>query len=348
MLNLPLAFALPTNGDQMEKKTMTMLAVVMVVVVIAAAVGAFVLMGDGDDNKETTSKIVLLKNNSTAPAYSPLDENAVYNKSYPLARYLYLYTDGYPNGSIYSWIDYVLTADKGQAQAVNSGFYALPADVLAAERSKLTTQGTPGSSTSSIQQKGSDTMLEICQLWSSNFKTDESIDVSIAGGGSGTGITALINGDVDVAQASRAMKQSEIDQAIANGIHPVEWRVAVDGIAIIVNSGNPIEVLTMEQLRGIYNGTYTNWNQVGGENGPVLLYGRNQASGTYAYFQEVVLKNENYSASMQQFTGSSQVVVQVEDNPGSVGYVGIGYAPHDPAAQVIMSDENAMMLERRN
>jgi phosphate transport system substrate-binding protein len=329
MLKATIALAIPTYGDQMEKKTMTMLAVVVVVIVIAAAVGAFVLMGDGDSNEETTSKIVLLKNNSTSPAYSPLDENAVYNKSYPLARYLYLYTDGYPNGSVYTWIDYVLNADEGQAQAVNSGFYALPADVLATERSKLTTHGTPSSSTSSISQKGSDTMLELCQLWSSNFKTDKSIDVSIAGGGSGTGITALINGDVDVAQASRAMKQSEIDQAIANGVNPVEWRVAVDGIAIIVNSDNPIEVLTMEQLQGLYNGTYTNWNQVGGENAPVLLYGRNEASGTYAYFQEVVLKNENYSASMQKFTGSSQVVVQVEDNPGGIGYVGIGYAPRD-------------------
>jgi phosphate transport system substrate-binding protein len=251
---------------------------------------------------------------------------------------------------MYSWIDYVLSADKGQAQAVDSGFYALPAEILTVERSKLTTHGTPSSSTSGIEQKGSDTMLELCQLWSSNFKTDKSIDVSIAGGGSGTGITALVNGDVDVAQASRQIKQSEIDQAIENGINPVEWRVAVDGIAIIVNSGNPVEVLTMDQLRGLYNGTLTNWNQVGGENAPVLLYGRNEASGTFAYFQEVVLKNENYSASMQKFTGSSQVVVQVEDNPGGIGYVGTGYAPQDTAAKVSFSafNENAMMVERRN
>jgi len=348
MLKATLALALPTYGDKMEKKTMTMLAVVVVVVVIAAAVGAFLLMGDGDNNEETTSKIVLLKHNSTSPAYSPLDETAVYNKSYPLARYLYLYTDGYPNGSVYTWIDYVLTADKGQAQAVDSGFYALPADILATERSKLTTHGTPSSSTSSISQKGSDTMLEICQLWSASFKTDKNIDVTVAGGGSGTGIKALIDGEVDIAQASRAMKSSEITQAIANGVNPVEWRVAVDGIAIIVNSDNPIEVLTMEQLRGLYNGTYDNWNDVGGDNAPVLLYGRNQASGTYAYFQEEVLKNENYSASMQQFTGSSQVVVQVEDNLGGVGYVGIGYAPRDTAAQVVLSNEGAMLMARRN
>ena len=230
---------------------------------------------------------------------------------------------------------------------MSSGFYALPADVLAVERSKLTTQGTPSSSTSGIQQKGSDTMLEICQLWSSNFKTDKSIDVSIAGGGSGTGITALINGDVDVAQASRAMKQSEIDQAVANGVNPVEWRVAVDGIAIIVNSDNPIEVLTMEQLRGIYNGTYTNWNQVGGENGPVALYGRNRASGTYAYFRKWCWKKENYSihaAVHRQLPGSGAGGGQ----PGRHRLRGHRVRPEGPAAQVIMSDQNAMMVERRN
>lgn len=325
-----------------------MLAVVVVVVVIAAAVGAFLLMGDGDNNEETTSKIVLLKHNSTSPAYSPLDETAVYNKSYPLARYLYLYTDGYPNGSVYSWMNYILTADKGQAQAVDSGFYALPADTLAAERSKLTTHGTPSNSTSSISQKGSDTMLEICQLWSASFKTDKGIDVSIAGGGSGTGITALLDGTVDIAQSSRAMSPKEYETAGKNNMTPVEWRVALDGIAIIVNSDNPIEVLTMEQLRGLYNGSYSNWNQVGGENAPVLLYGRNAASGTYAYFQEEVLLKKNYSKSMQQFTGTSQIVVQVEDNAGGIGYVGIGYAPRDTATQVVMSDELSMMLERRN
>lgn len=327
---------------------MTMLAVVVVVIIIAAAAGAVLLMG-GTDNSGSSTKIVLLKSNSTSPAFSPLDESAVYNKSYPLARYLYLYTDGYPNGSVYTWIDYVLNSTEGQAQAVASGFYALPADVLATERAKLTSQGTPGSSTSSISQKGSDTMLEICQLWSANFKTDRGIDVSIAGGGSGVGITALIDGTTDIAQASRQMKQSEKDAAIANGVNPVEWRVAVDGIAIIVNSDNPIEVLTMDQLRGLYNGTYDNWNDVGGDNAPVLLYGRNEASGTYAYFQEVVLKNENYSASMQKFTGSSQVVVQVEDNRGGIGYVGIGYAQQDTAAKVETSSfqENAIMIDRR-
>jgi phosphate transport system substrate-binding protein len=333
---------------RMEKKTMTMLVVVVVVVIIAAAVGATLLMGGNDNNSGSSTKIVLLKSNSTSPAFSPLNETAVYDKSYPLARYLYLYTDGYPNGSQYTWIDYVLNSTEGQAQAVASGFYALPTDVLAVERAKLA-QGTPSSSTSSISQRGSDTMLEICQLWSTNFKTDKGIDVSIAGGGSGGGISAFIAGDVDIAQASRQMKQTEKDSAIANGINPIEWRVAVDGIAIIVNGDNPVTVLTMDQLAGIYNGTITNWNTVGGDNAPILLYGRNEASGTYAYFQEVVLKNGNYSTSMQKFTGSSQVVVQVEDNPGGIGYVGIGYAQQDAVAKVETASihENAIMIDRR-
>jgi phosphate transport system substrate-binding protein len=180
-----------------------------------------------------------------------------------------------------------------------------------------------------ITQKGSDTMLELCQLWAQNFTANEDIEVSIAGGGSGTGITALVSGDVDVAQASRQIKQSEIDQAKGNGVDPVEWRVAVDGIAVIVNSANPVKNLTMKQLDGIYNGTITNWKDVGGNDLTIILYGRNAASGTYAYFQEVVLKNGNYSTNMQQFTGSQQLLGQVEDNAGGIGYVGIGYASDD-------------------
>jgi len=308
----------------MEKKMMYM-AIAVVAVVVLAAVGAVALMGNGGAKDEGT-KIVLLKKTSTSLAYSPLDKEAVYNGSYPLARYLYLYTNGIPNGSVYAWMNWVLTADKGQSHAADAGYYALPDSVLASMRAQLDPANHTGSNTGAVAQKGSDTMYELCVLWSQKFANETGINVGIAGGGSGTGITAFIAKQVDIAQASRQMKQTEKDQANANGVNPVEWKVAMDGIAIIVEKSNPITVLTMDQLAKIYKGNFTNWNEVGGSDNSIVLYGRNSASGTYAYFQEVTLANKPYATSMQQFAGNSQIVVQVTQNHGGIGYVGIGYA----------------------
>jgi phosphate transport system substrate-binding protein len=310
--------------NKMEKKMMY-LAVAVVAVIVIAAVGAAALMGNTGTKDEGT-KIVLLKRTSTSQAYSPLDKEAVYNGSYPLARYLYLYTNGIPNGSVYAWLNWILTADKGQSHAEDAGYYALPTNILTVMRAQLDPTNHTGSNTGAVAEKGSDTMYELCVLWSQKFKNETGITVGIAGGGSGTGITAFIQKQVDIAQASRQMKQSEISQAIANGVNPVEWKVAMDGIAIIVEKSNPITVLTMDQLAKIYKGNFTNWNEVGGSNKDIVLYGRNSASGTYAYFQEVALANKPYASSMQQFAGNSQIVVQVTQNSGGIGYVGIGYA----------------------
>lgn len=310
--------------DLMEKRMMYLVVAVVAVIVIAG-VGAAILV-NGNSTKDEGIKIVLLKKTSTSLAYSPLDKEAVYNGSYPLARYLYLYTNGVPNGSVCSWLNWILTADRGQALAASAGYYALPSDVLASMRAQLDPANHTGSNTGAVAEKGSDTMYELCVLWSQRFKNDTGVTVGIAGGGSGTGINAFIAKQVDVAQASRQMKQSEIDQAVANGVHPVEWKVAMDGIAIIVEKSNPISVLTMDQLGKIYKGNFTNWNDVGGSSKSIVLYGRNSASGTYGYFQEVVLANQAYSSSMQQFPGNSQIVVQVTQNKGGIGYVGIGYA----------------------
>ncbi|MCG7840297.1 MAG: phosphate ABC transporter substrate-binding protein, partial [Methanomassiliicoccales archaeon] len=178
-----------------------------------------------------------------------------------------------------------------------------------------------------IKQKGSDTMLELCQIWAEDYAayTDEA-NVEIAGGGSSTGIAALINGQVDLAQASRAIKSSEIESANANDVEPVEFRVAIDGIAIITNQDNPVQVLTVEQLRGIYNGTIINWDQVGGDDRSITLYGRQSTSGTYEFFWEHVLEKENYSVEMQMLSGNSAITAAVNGDQGGIGYVGMGYA----------------------
>lgn len=199
--------------------------------------------------------------------------------------------------------------------------------VLAAIGYIAMNQGGDGTEPVVIKQKGSDTMLELCQIWAEDY-ADYTNDatVEIAGGGSSTGITALINGQVDLAQSSRKIKASEIESANANGITPVEFRVAIDGIALVTHEGNPVEVLTVEQLRGIYNGTVTNWNQVGGDDQAITLYGRQSTSGTYEFFWEHVLLKENYSLEMNMLSGNSAIVAAVQGDEGGIGYVGIGYA----------------------
>lgn len=183
-----------------------------------------------------------------------------------------------------------------------------------------------------VTEIGSDTMLELMQSCAEEFNAQSSTaSVSITGGGSGVGITKLIEGSTDVAQASRAMTDAEKQTATANGVDPVEFKVAIDGIAIITNKDNTVTSLTLDQLANIYNGTYTNWNQVGGPDLSIVLYGRQPTSGTYQYFEEVVLKKgkaggSEYSATMKQQTGNQQILSQVEQDPGAIGYVGVGYA----------------------
>ncbi len=264
-----------------------------------------------------------LKKDSGSDAFAPTDESAVRSGKYDLARYLYLYTKGTPTGIVKDYLRWIVSFDDGQSMVGEIGFYEISQN---AYEDNLVKMGvTPSAVT--LTQKGSDTLLELCQLWSEDFHADNSwITVEVSGGGSSTGITALVNGQVDLAQASRKIKTSEIEAAQANGVNPVEFKVAIDGIAIITHTDNPVSVLTVEQLRGIYNGTITNWNQVGGNDESITLYGRQSTSGTYEFFWEHVLKKENYSQEMNMLSGNSAIVAAVQGDHGGVGYVGIGYA----------------------
>jgi phosphate transport system substrate-binding protein len=192
-----------------------------------------------------------------------------------------------------------------------------------------------------VTEKGSDTMLELMtKLAESFYDSQSTAQVDITGGGSGVGIEAFIKGDVDIAQASRAMKSSEIASAKENGTDPVEFSVAIDGIAIVVNQNNMVTNLTMDQLRGIYNGTFTNWNQVGGSDMVITAYGRQSTSGTYQYFKEVVMKNENFTSGVSQETGNAAIAVKVQQTPGGVGYVGIGYAEQSTGTKILSLKAN--------
>jgi phosphate transport system substrate-binding protein len=150
--------------------------------------------------------------------------------------------------------------------------------------------------------------------------------IAVSGGGSGTGIAALINKQIDFCDSSRSIKDQEISDAKKNGVNPVEWKVAIDGIAVIVHPSNPIKTLTLTQLKGIYNGSYKNWENVGGKDAPILTYGRQSNSGTYVYWQEFILKNQNYRTDMQSLNGNSDIGDAVARDPNAIGYVGIAYA----------------------
>jgi len=187
-----------------------------------------------------------------------------------------------------------------------------------------------------LTNKGSDTMVNLALAWAEEYQSlHPEVQVSVTGGGSGTGITALANNTVDIANASRAIKAEEIEAMQANGIDPVEFVVARDAIAIIVHLNNPIEHLTLEQISDIYSGKYNNWKEVGGEDRPIVRLSRETNSGTHVYFLEEVLRlgdsdsNTLFSPDTLLLPSSEGITAEVRDNPNAIGYDGLGYVTPD-------------------
>ncbi|MBU3936111.1 MAG: PstS family phosphate ABC transporter substrate-binding protein [Proteobacteria bacterium] len=185
-------------------------------------------------------------------------------------------------------------------------------------------QSTP---VQSVSIKGSDTMVHLVSSWTEEFmKAHADVDISVTGGGSGTGIAALINGTTDICAASRGMKEKELKLAKENNIFPLEISVARDGIVLIVHPENPVNSLTIDQLRLIYTGKVTNWKEVGGADTPILLLSRESSSGTFVFFQEHVLNKEDFSSSARLLPGTSALVQSVAADHGAIAYVGLGFA----------------------
>jgi len=175
--------------------------------------------------------------------------------------------------------------------------------------------------------KGSDTMLHLTSSWAESLMNNSpNIDISVTGGGSGTGISALLNGTTDICMASRGIKSKEIDQANSLGITPKEFVVARDGIAVVVNPANPISELSIEQIGKIYTGSYTNWSQVGGPNEDIIVLSRESSSGTYVFFQERVMDKNDYTADALLMPSTSAIIQSINQDEWSIGYVGLGYA----------------------
>ncbi len=177
-----------------------------------------------------------------------------------------------------------------------------------------------------LQVKGSDTMVNLVQILAEEYMAKiPGAAIAVLGGGSGTGITGLINQTCDIANHSREWKQKEIDQAWEKGVTPRVFAIAVDGLSIIVNERNPLERLTMAQVGSLYKGEIRNWKVLGGPDKAVSLYGRQSNSGTYTFLQEHVLGNKNYSPDVKEMNGNAQIIEGVLQDEAGLGYVGVGY-----------------------
>ncbi len=190
-------------------------------------------------------------------------------------------------------------------------------------------------------------MVNLALAWAEAYQEIiPGVSISVTGGGSGTGIASLANGTVDIANASRAIKPEEIQSMQANGIDPVEFVVARDAIAVIVNPNNPIDQLTLPQISAIYSGDIDNWRELGGEDRPIVRLSRETNSGTHVYFLETVLRLGDkssktlFSPDTLLLPSSEGITAEVRDNPNAIGYDGLGYVtPEVKVITVAQSDE---------
>lgn len=205
-------------------------------------------------------------------------------------------------------------------------------------------------SAGTVTVKGSDTMVILAQRWAEEYmKKNPGKKVQVTGGGSGTGIAALVNGTTDIANASRPMKSDE--QAKVRDRYstlPTETAVAQDGVAVYVHEANPVGQLTLEQLRDIYLGDVTNWKQVGGPDAPIVLYSRENSSGTYVFFKDNVLAGEDFAARAQTLPGTAAVVNAVSKERHGIGYGGAAYAKGVKEVKIVGQDGQAWLPSAEN
>lgn len=201
-----------------------------------------------------------------------------------------------------------------------------------------------------IQNKGSDTLLNVAQAWAEAYSgVDAGVLIAVTGGGSGTGISAMINGTVDVANSSRKMRERELAAARENGIEPIEFVVGYDALAIFLHEDNPVEALTLGQIRDVFGegGSVESWAGLGVSvpgcgSGEVVRVSRQNNSGTYVYFKEAVLGDEvEFRLGSRDMHGSKDVVDLVENTPCAIGYSGLAYATEHVRIPCVAEQEGA-------
>jgi phosphate transport system substrate-binding protein len=205
---------------------------------------------------------------------------------------------------------------------------------------------------SSIQIKGSDTMVNLGQAWAEAFmKAHPKVSVAVTGGGSGTGIAALLSKTCDIAELSRELKPEEIAMARDKGFDPKQITVALDGLAVVVHPANPVSQLTLDQLAAIFSGSVRNWKEVGGSNLPIVVLSREVNSGTHVYFKEHVLRRNQkesqveFAANALMLSSSQAIADEVAQNSGAIGYFGMGYISAKEKALAIAKDAAAPFIQ---
>ena len=198
--------------------------------------------------------------------------------------------------------------------------------------------GTAGAA--EITVKGSDTLVILGQKWAEVYmKSNPGTTLQVTGGGSGTGIAALLNGSTDICNASRPMKAKEVAEFVKKfKTRPHEYKMCLDGLSVYVHESNPITALSFPQLKGIFTGKITNWKDVGGPDLPISLYGRENSSGTYEFFKEHVLEKQDFAAATKTMPGTAAVIQGVAKEKGGIGYGGIAYAEGVRAIKVSKTD----------
>ncbi len=199
-----------------------------------------------------------------------------------------------------------------------------------------------------LQIKGSDTMVNLGQAWAEAYmKQNPGISIAVTGGGSGTGVTAMINNTCDIAEVSREMKDGEIKLAESEGVTPKKIVVALDGLAVVVHPDNKISELTIDQLAGIFTGKIKNWKELGGHDAKIVLLSREVNSGTHVYFKEHVLRHgksdgkEEFAAEALLLSSSQAIADEVSQNHDAIGYYGMGYITSKEKALKISKDRNS-------
>jgi phosphate transport system substrate-binding protein len=200
-----------------------------------------------------------------------------------------------------------------------------------------------------IQNKGSDTIVNLALAWAERYQGEHAdVRISVTGGGSGTGIAALINGTVDIANASRQITDQERAEAKKNGYDAIQYVIARDAIAVIVNPHNPVDHLTLQQVSDIYSGKINNWSELGGENRPIVRLSRESNSGTHVYFLATVIRLGDsksktlFSPDTLLLPSSEGIIAEVRDNPNAIGYDGLGYITPEVKKVALAKDSQGL------
>ena len=216
----------------------------------------------------------------------------------------------------------------------------------------FTTLSFAGQGKNSIQIKGSDTMVNLGQAWAEKDMEKNPGDfIAVTGGGSGTGLSSLISASCDIAMSSRNIKEKEIALARKKGIEPNEIKVALDGLAVVVNPSNIIDRLTLDQLAGIFTGKITNWKELGGKDERIVVLSREVNSGTHVYFKEHVLRKndpnskEEFAPGALMLSSSQAIADEVAGNSSAIGYYGMGYISAKQKPVAIAKDEKSEYVE---